>query len=60
MNSGVNDLAKSSYLGFKDWIMGEERKLRMSLFKKLADGHGLNEYFSVLDYERGNSLNHKR
>jgi hypothetical protein len=39
MNSGVDDFTKTSHLGFDDWIMRQERKLRMDLFEKLAYGH---------------------
>jgi hypothetical protein len=51
MNSGVDDFTKSSDLGFMGRIMGKERKLGMYLFEKIADSHGLDEDFSVLEYE---------
>ena len=57
MNSGVDDLTKSFDLGLECWIMGEEGKLGMDLFEKLADCHGLDEDFSVFEYERGDGLN---
>lgn len=41
MNSRIYYFAKSSYLGFENWIMGQKWEVRMILLKKLTNGHGL-------------------